>query len=111
MATHVVGTVVDRRITLEKLDRIAWGLFFLWIGIAFLANLGWGMGLLGIGIIILGGQIAREVHGLRIGNVLGLGGSAFPSRRHLGLAECSCQSDADRLHRGGRVASWVCPAQ
>ena len=60
MATHVVGTVVDRRITLEKLDRIAWGLFFLWIGIAFLANLGWGMGLLGIGIIILGGQIARK---------------------------------------------------
>jgi hypothetical protein len=60
MATHVVGTIVDRRIRLEKLDGIAWGLFFLWIGIAFLANLGWGMGLLGIGIIIVGGQIARK---------------------------------------------------
>jgi hypothetical protein len=60
MATHVVGAVVGRRITLEKLDRIVWGLFFLWIGLAFLANLGWGVGLLGIGIIILGGQIARK---------------------------------------------------
>lgn len=60
MATHVVGTVVDRSISLEKLDGIAWGLFFLWIGIAFLANLGWAIGLLGIGIIILGGQIARK---------------------------------------------------
>ena len=60
MATHVVGTVVDKQIRLEKLDGIAWGLFFLWIGIAFLANLGWGTGLLGIGIIILGGQTARK---------------------------------------------------
>jgi len=60
MATHVVGTVVDRQIALEKLDGIAWGLFFLWIGIAFLANLGWGAGLLGIGVIILGGQLARK---------------------------------------------------
>jgi len=60
MATHVVRTVVDRQIALEKLDGIAWGLFFLWIGIAFLANLGWGVGLLGIGAIILGGQLARK---------------------------------------------------
>jgi hypothetical protein len=60
MATHVLGTVVDKRIALEKLDGIAWGLFFLWIGIAFLANLGWGIGLLGVGVIMLGGQIARK---------------------------------------------------
>jgi hypothetical protein len=60
MATHVVGTPIDRRITLEKLDGIAWGMFFLWIGIALLTNLGWGIGLLGVGIIILGAQIARK---------------------------------------------------
>ena len=63
MATHVVGTAANRQITLEKLDAIAWGLFFLWIGIAFLANLGWGLGLLGIGIIIVGGQIGRKTIG------------------------------------------------
>jgi hypothetical protein len=66
MATHAVGTLVDRRITLGKLDGIAWGMFFLWIGIALLANLGWGMGLLGIGIIILGGQIARKSIGFAL---------------------------------------------
>lgn len=63
MATHIVGAAVNRQITLEKLDGIAWGLFFLWIGIAFLADLGWGIGLFGIGIIILGGQIGRKTMG------------------------------------------------
>lgn len=60
MATHVVGTFDDRRVTLQRLDAVAWGLFFLWVGIAFLTNLSWGIGLLGVGIIVLGGQAARK---------------------------------------------------
>jgi hypothetical protein len=60
MATHVVGTFDDRRLTLQRLDAVAWGLFFLWVGIAFLTNLNWGIGLLGVGIIVLGGQAARR---------------------------------------------------
>jgi hypothetical protein len=44
----------------RKLDAIGWGLFFIWMGIAILADVGWGIGLMGIGLIILGGLVARE---------------------------------------------------
>lgn len=60
MATHVVGTFDDSRVTLRRLDAAAWGLFFLWAGIALLTNLGWGIGLFGVGVIVLGGQAARR---------------------------------------------------
>ncbi len=44
----------------KRLDTLAWGLFFIWVGVAFLANFGWGVGLLGVGIIALGTQLARK---------------------------------------------------
>jgi hypothetical protein len=44
----------------RKLDAVGWGLFFIWIGIAILADVGWGVGLMGVGLIILGGLVARE---------------------------------------------------
>ncbi len=44
----------------RKLDALGWGLFFIWMGIAILADVGWGVGLIGIGLIILGGLVARE---------------------------------------------------
>lgn len=66
MATHVVGTLPDRRVALERLDAVAWGLFFLWVGIAFLTNLSWGIGLLGVGIIVLGAQTARKYMALTL---------------------------------------------
>ena len=44
----------------RKLDAVGWGLFFIWIGIAVLAEVGWGVGFLGVGLIILGGVVARE---------------------------------------------------
>ena len=44
----------------KKLEATGWGLFFIWIGIAFLANFDFGLGLLGVGIITLGGQAARK---------------------------------------------------
>ena len=50
----------------RRLDALGWGLFFIWIGIAFLADVGWGVGLLGIGIIILGGQVIRTYSGLKL---------------------------------------------
>ncbi len=50
----------------RRLDALGWGLFFIWIGIAFLADVGWGWGLLGIGIIILGGQGTRTYSGLKL---------------------------------------------
>lgn len=66
MATHVIGTMADQRGALERLDAVAWGLFFLWIGIALLTNLSWGVGLLGVGIIVLGAQAARRYMALSL---------------------------------------------
>ncbi len=43
----------------RTLDAVGWGVFFIWIGIAFLADLGWGVGFIGIGLIILGSLVAR----------------------------------------------------
>ena len=50
----------------HKLDAAAWGLFFVWVGVALIAGLGWGWGLLGVGAIALGGQGARRSFGLAI---------------------------------------------
>jgi hypothetical protein len=50
----------------KKLDAAAWGLFFIWTGIAFLADVGWGAGLLGVGIITLGAQAARRYFALKL---------------------------------------------
>lgn len=61
-----VATMVGGHATAHKLDAFAWGLFFIWIGIAFLANLGWGIGLLGVGILILGKQMARKYTALAV---------------------------------------------
>jgi hypothetical protein len=56
----------NRRVTLHRLDGLAWGFFFIWIGIALLTNLGLGIGLLGVGILMLGGQMARKYMALRL---------------------------------------------
>lgn len=54
----------NKRVLPKKLDAAGWGLFFIWTGIAFLADVGWGPGLLGVGIITLGAQAARKYFGL-----------------------------------------------
>jgi hypothetical protein len=43
----------------RTLDAVGWGVFFIWIGIAVLADLGWGVGLIGFGLIIVGSLAAR----------------------------------------------------
>lgn len=43
----------------QKLDAIGWALFFIWVGIAILADIGWGWGLLGVATIILGETAIR----------------------------------------------------
>ncbi len=50
----------------RKLETASWGLFFIWTGIALLADVGWGAGLLGVGIIILGTQVTRKYFGLKL---------------------------------------------
>jgi hypothetical protein len=51
---------IQRKKLVGKLDALGWGLFFIWMGIAILADVGWGVGLIGIGLIILGGLAARQ---------------------------------------------------
>ncbi len=58
-------TTVNRGALHRRLEAAAWGLFFIWIGIALFAHVGWGAGLLGVGIITLGAQVARKYFGLK----------------------------------------------
>ncbi|HEY6909168.1 MAG TPA: hypothetical protein VI356_07350 [Myxococcales bacterium] len=44
----------------KQLNAIAWGLFFLWVGAAWLAGIDWGLGLVVTGLIVLGAQLARR---------------------------------------------------
>jgi hypothetical protein len=50
----------------NRLDTIGWALFFIWVGIAWLANLGTGMALLGIGVVTLGTQLLRKIVGVPV---------------------------------------------
>ena len=50
----------ERQYMARKLDAVGWGLFFIWVGIAFLVDLGWGVGLVGVGVLGLGEQVARR---------------------------------------------------
>lgn len=50
----------------KRLEVGTWGVFFVWTGIALLADLGWGVWLVGVGAIILGGQVVRRLLTLRI---------------------------------------------
>jgi hypothetical protein len=63
--THV-ERVPDTLVVTHKLDAAAWGLFFVWVGVALLANIGWGLGFLGVGVITLGGQLARKYFNLGV---------------------------------------------
>jgi hypothetical protein len=82
-ANHVVAKTIERS---------GWGLFFIWVGITFLANLGWGVGLLGVGIIMLGAQAAQTSFGLSLdgfGLVLGVcfAGAGLSRLFHMPLDE------------------------
>lgn len=65
MASHSVGAITGGRVAAHKLEGMAWGLFFIWIGLAFLLNLAWGIGLLGVGVLMVGKQMARKYLGLQ----------------------------------------------
>lgn len=76
MATHSIETS-EGRLTAHKLDAIGWGLFFIWVGLAVLVNLGWGAGLVGVGILVIGGQLARKYTGLTFEGFWALVGACF----------------------------------
>jgi hypothetical protein len=73
--------VVDNGGLVKKIDAAGWGLFFVWVGTAFITNIVWGTGLVGVGIIILLGQAARkyfgvktDIFGILLGSFFVLGG-------------------------------------
>ncbi len=66
MASHIVVSMADPRVAAQKLEGIAWGLFFIWIGIAFLLHLDWGVGLLGVGVLMVAKQLARKYMALPV---------------------------------------------
>ncbi len=79
-----------------RLDAVAWGIFLIWVGIAFLADVGWGVGLLGVGLITLGAQAVRKSYGfplewfwLTTGTVFAVWGAWELLRSQLGEAPIS----------------------
>ncbi len=71
-----IGTPEERRLA-KKLAAAGWGLFFAWIGIVLLLEIGAGVGLLGVGIITLGAQAARHHFNLRLEGFWVVVGSLF----------------------------------
>ena len=61
----------------DKVAAVGWGLFFIWIGIAWLMNVGTGVGLLGVGIITLGIQVVRKSFNLKLEDVWIVVGALF----------------------------------
>jgi hypothetical protein len=50
----------------KRLDAAGWGLFFIWVGVCLLLDVGWGIGLIGVAAITLLEQAARKIYGLAI---------------------------------------------
>ena len=55
----------NQLVVARRLDAAGWGLFFVWVGFALLADVGWGVALLVVGVITLGVQLARNQFGVR----------------------------------------------
>jgi sterol desaturase/sphingolipid hydroxylase (fatty acid hydroxylase superfamily) len=67
---------MDRQDRASAFDAVGWALFFIWVGIAWLLELGFGWGLLGIGLLTLGMQGARRLFNVGVEGfwvVIGLG--------------------------------------
>ncbi|MDH3254839.1 MAG: hypothetical protein OEM62_07610 [Acidobacteriota bacterium] len=67
-----------RKVGIAKtLESLGWALFFIWVGMALLLDVGWGVGLLGVGVITLLGQAARKYFGLQLEGFWALVGLFF----------------------------------
>lgn len=85
---HVLTHDADdtRRTLSGRIDAFGWGLFFIWIGIAFLADVSWPLGIAGAGVIALGSQAVRKYEGLpvdRFGVAMGLAMVSWGAWSHL----------------------------
>ncbi|UCD63124.1 MAG: hypothetical protein JSW34_10240 [Candidatus Zixiibacteriota bacterium] len=60
------GEVPAKRESGHRLGTVGWGLFFIWIGVAFLAELSLGVVLMGVGVITLFMQVLRSAYKLKL---------------------------------------------
>jgi len=60
------GSSTEKSELTRHLDAIAWGAFFIWIGIAMLLAISWGWFLVGLGILILATQLARSQMNIKV---------------------------------------------
>jgi len=78
---HPVSTApeekTENRDLTRRLNVTTRGLFFIWLGVAVLAQLGWGWTLIGIGVIALGEQAARYKLDLKLSTAWTIGGAIF----------------------------------
>jgi len=57
---------MERHDRTSKYDAAGWALFFIWVGIAWLADVGLAVGLLGVAAITLGMQAIRKASGVPV---------------------------------------------
>ena len=74
--TKNIGTETKHQIE-RRIEAIAWGLFFIWVGIAFLSNVGDGVGLLGVGIRTVWAQAVRSYYNLKLESLWLIVGACF----------------------------------
>jgi hypothetical protein len=60
------GSSAEKSAPARQLDSVAWAVFFIWVGIAMLAEVPWGWFLLGVGVLIVVAQFARWQMGMKI---------------------------------------------
>lgn len=53
-------TIKSHAALAERIGKASWGVFFVWVGVAFLLHLGWPTGLLGVGAIALAAEVIRK---------------------------------------------------
>ena len=69
--------ITERRELNKKFDALGWGLFFIWVGIAYLSKFEVGITLLGVGIITLSVQMIRKLFKLNFEGFWIIVGSLF----------------------------------
>lgn len=75
MSTDTPIAAASQKDAAVKIETTGWGLFFIWVGVCFLANASWAVFFVGTGALMLGLQAARHYLGLkldRFGLVLGI---------------------------------------
>lgn len=61
----------------RQINSVAWGLFFVWLGIVWFVRLDWYWGMIGVGVIFLGEAVIEGAKDLKISGVSVMFGMLF----------------------------------